>query len=85
MALFNGSKNIIFSCLTVLRSAFSQVSDAMYSLELEKGLEDVSTDKRHVEDMVEGSLLWRDLFGSCSVVFMQFIMYICRAKLCLHF
>ena len=85
LALFIGSKIIIFSCLTVFLSAFSQVSDAMYSLELGKGLEDVSTDKRHVEDMVGGCLLWGDLFGSCPVVFMQFIIYICRAKLCLHF
>ena len=55
MALFNGSTIIMFSCLTVFLSAFSQVSDAMYSLELGKGLEDesVSTDKRHVEDMIE--------------------------------
>ena len=52
--MFNGSTNITFSCLTVLLSAFSQVSDPMYSLELGKGLEDesVSTDKRHVEDMI---------------------------------
>ena len=56
MAFFNGSTIIMFSCVTGFLSAFSQVSDPLYSLELGKGLEDksVSIQKRHVKDMVGG-------------------------------
>ena len=40
--MFNGSTIIIFSCQTGFLSAFSQVSDPMYSSELGKDLEDKS-------------------------------------------
>ena len=79
MALFNGSTIITFSCLTGFLSAFSQVSDPMYSLELGKGLEDKSvfTDKRHVEDMVgRWSVVGRPLRVLLSCIYVIYYIYI---------
>ena len=79
LALFSGSTIIIFSRLTVFLSAFSQVSDPVYSLELGKGLEDesVSTDKRHVEDMVgRWSVVGKPLRVLLSCIYAIYYMYL---------
>lgn len=80
MAFFNGSTIIIFSCVTGFHSAFSQVSDPLYCLELGKGLEDksVSTDKRHVKDMVGGwSVVRRPLRVLLSCIYAVYYSYVC--------
>ena len=89
LALLSGSTIIIFSCLnvflsafsrlTIFLSAFSQVSDPVYSLELGKGLEDesVSTDKRHVEDMVgRWSVVGKPLRVLLSCIYAIYYMYL---------
>ena len=80
MAFFNGSTIIMFSCVTGFLSAFSQVSDPLYSLELGKGLEDksVSIQKRHVKDMVgKWSVVGRPLRILLSCIYAVYYSYVC--------